>query len=236
RHHGGELRPGARLGAGAPRRGHPLQGGRRLPDGQRRRRPGCAGGDLGPREGPGAGEADPGGGERRPGGTGAPRIGTDAPRVARPRPPHAVSRSRAKPHAGRPASHLMRSLRFFRARARTVLRAGLALKVVFCLVIGWMPSRALVAGLWTFFSFSRPGMVKTPGPFLPSCALIRSVSASKTATTCFLLSWVLVETSCTTAALVIALPAPPDFLLSAIGFPRTKAPGTERHETTCSGG
>ena len=62
----------------------------------------------------------------------------------------------------------MESFRFFRARARTVLRAGLALNVVGCLVKGCVPWRALVAGLRTVFSLSSPGMVNTPGPFLPS--------------------------------------------------------------------
>src|SRR5262249_48047957 len=88
---------------------------------------------------------------------------------------------------------------------------GLALKVVFLLVIGWMPSRALVAGLWTFFIFARPRMVKTPGPFLPSCCLIRSVRASRTPPTCFLLSWVSVAKCWTTADLGIALPLTPVF-------------------------
>src|SRR2546423_1347633 len=59
-----------------------------------------------------------------------------------------------------PAAYLIWSLRVFRARARTRLRAGLALKVTSCLVNGWMPLRALVAGLRTVLSLSSPGMVK----------------------------------------------------------------------------
>src|SRR5262249_41860459 len=130
-----------------------------------------------------------------------------------------------QPAPRRPAPYLIRSLRFFRARARTVLRAGLALNSVFCLVIGWMPSRALVAGLRTVLSLSRPGMVKTPGPFLPSCPLIRAVSLSKTSRTCFLLSFVSVASCWTTADLVIALALPVWF--SAMTPPAATHQGSE---------
>src|SRR5579871_2687779 len=47
-------------------------------------------------------------------------------------------------------------------RARTDLLAGLAAKVVGCLVKGLMPWRALVAGFFTTRNLAKPGIVKTP--------------------------------------------------------------------------
>ena len=51
---------------------------------------------------------------------------------------------------------------------------------------GLIPVLALVAGLRTTFSLSRPGTTNSPGPFLPSSLPINSVSDSKTVETCFL--------------------------------------------------
>src|SRR5262249_57232988 len=87
------------------------------------------------------------------------------------------------------------SLRLLSGCALTTLRAGLALIMVGSLVNGLMPGRALVAGLWTRLSFNRPGTLNVPGPFLPSCALMRSISASKTSPTCLRVRLVLVAIS-----------------------------------------
>src|SRR5687768_11622212 len=72
--------------------------------------------------------------------------------------------------------------------ALTTLRAGLALIVIASLVNGLMPGRALVAGLRMTLSLTRPGMLKTPRPFLPRSFLIMSPRTSITEEICFLLS------------------------------------------------
>src|SRR5579871_3711048 len=71
----------------------------------------------------------------------------------------------------------------FSATARTFFEAGLALKVIFSPVKGFTPSRALVAGFFTTFSFSRPGSVNRPWP--RRLFLMMPCSDSKTAPTCF---------------------------------------------------
>ena len=82
--------------------------------------------------------------------------------------------------------YLIASLNALRALARTVLEAGFAENIIFSPVKGLVPSRALVAGLLRIFSLRRPGRVKTPGPFLPSCSTMMVWRESRTATTCFL--------------------------------------------------
>jgi hypothetical protein len=71
------------------------------------------------------------------------------------------------PAALQPSSQTI-SLRAFRGSARTTLRAGLAWIVIGSPVNGFVPGRALVAGLRTTLSFRRPGRTNWPGPFLPS--------------------------------------------------------------------
>src|SRR5581483_9682587 len=92
-------------------------------------------------------------------------------------------------------AYLIISLRTLSGRARTMLRAGLALIVIGSLVNGLMPGRALVAGLWTSFSLIRPGMVNWPGPFLFSWVLTSPARAAKTSATCFRVSLVLLASS-----------------------------------------
>src|SRR5205085_12077176 len=77
--------------------------------------------------------------------------------------------------------------------------------IIGCLVWGLVPWRAGLAGVSLRVNFSRPGRVKTPGPFLASCFLIRSIRASKTSPICFLLRLVLVASSWKIADLVIDL-------------------------------
>ncbi len=50
-------------------------------------------------------------------------------------------------------------------RARTDLLAGLAAKVIGCLVNGLIPWRAFVAGRLTTRNFAKPGSVNTPDFF-----------------------------------------------------------------------
>src|SRR5687768_7136546 len=75
-------------------------------------------------------------------------------------------------------------LRLFRAITRTFLLAGLALNIIFSPVKGLTPSRALVAGFFTTFIFSRPGIVNRPLP--RRLFLITALRESNTAPTCFL--------------------------------------------------
>jgi len=82
--------------------------------------------------------------------------------------------------------YLIASLKALRALARTVLEAGFAENIIFSPVKGLVPSRALVAGLLRIFNLRRPGRVKTPGPFLPSCSTMIVWRESRTETTCFL--------------------------------------------------
>jgi hypothetical protein len=72
-----------------------------------------------------------------------------------------------------------RSLSAFMGMARTTFLAGLAWIVIAAPVNGFLPGRALVAGLRTTLSFRRPGRTNWPGPFLPSSLAIRSFSAVK---------------------------------------------------------
>src|SRR5437660_12725763 len=51
------------------------------------------------------------------------------------------------------------AFRLLRGMTRTFLLAGLAFDIIFSPVNGLMPSRALVAGLFTNFLFIWPGMV-----------------------------------------------------------------------------
>src|SRR5437588_116215 len=71
----------------------------------------------------------------------------------------------------------------------------LALKIISCPVKGLRPIRALVAGFLTSFSFSRPGIVTMPAPFLPRWSLIRFDKASNTEPTCFRFKPVAVDSS-----------------------------------------
>src|ERR1700761_1394218 len=64
-----------------------------------------------------------------------------------------------------PRDHCIASLIALIGRARTDLLAGLAAKVVGCLLKGLMPWRALVAGFFTTRNLAKPGMVKTPAFF-----------------------------------------------------------------------
>src|SRR3954447_12505950 len=81
-----------------------------------------------------------------------------------------------------------RSLRALSGTALMTLRAGLALIVIGWPLNGLTPCLALVAGLSTTLSLSRPGTTKIPGPFLPRSLAIDSLIASKTSEICFLLS------------------------------------------------
>src|SRR5262245_46795958 len=77
---------------------------------------------------------------------------------------------------------------------------------------------AFVAGFFTSFSLTRPGMTNSLGPFfLRNSDLMRSSSASKTAATCLASRLTLVAISLKTSDLGIALAAS-DVLLSAIAF------------------
>src|SRR4051812_40848984 len=82
------------------------------------------------------------------------------------------------------------SLRLFKGRTLTTLRAGLALNICSILVKGLMPLRALTAGFCTMMTFIRPGTTKRPGPFLPRAFLIWVERDSKTDATCLRDSWV----------------------------------------------
>src|SRR5262249_59899611 len=77
------------------------------------------------------------------------------------------------------------SFRDFSGSALTTLRAGFALYCIGCLVKGLIPCLALVAGLCTTLSLSKPGTTKTLGPFFPSGSLINSANPSKTLAPCF---------------------------------------------------
>src|SRR6202041_3177323 len=72
--------------------------------------------------------------------------------------------------------------RFFNGSARTFLLAGFALNVIFSPVNGLVPSRALVAGRLTTFSFSKPGRVNKPLP--RRLFLMMPFSDSNTSLTC----------------------------------------------------
>ena len=85
-----------------------------------------------------------------------------------------------------------KDFRCFSGNARTFLLAGLALKSIFSPVNGLTPSRALVAGRLTTFSFSRPGKVNRPLP--RRLFLITPLSDSKTSLTCLRDSSVSLET------------------------------------------
>src|SRR5262249_25504746 len=102
-----------------------------------------------------------------------------------------------------------RSLSALSGRAFTTFRAGFALIMIGSLVNGLMPGFALVAGLRTTLSLSRPGIWKWPGPFLPSSRLIRSLSAENTLEICFfdrpVFSAIVVKTSALVADLLVAL-------------------------------
>src|SRR5262249_45496609 len=74
------------------------------------------------------------------------------------------------------SSYFTISLRALRARARTMVRLGLAGISMAAPVLGLRPMRALVAGFSTRMTLSSPGMAATtPGPFLPICDLMKSV-------------------------------------------------------------
>src|SRR5690349_19547321 len=91
--------------------------------------------------------------------------------------------SRASWHARNGRSvQFTKALRLFRGSTRTFLEAGFALKSIFPLVKGLMPSRAFVAGFFTTFILSRPGSVNRPP--LRRLFLIWLLSDSNTAATC----------------------------------------------------
>src|SRR6202051_2664741 len=83
------------------------------------------------------------------------------------------------------------SLRFLSAAIRTFLLAGFALNIIFSPLKGLTPSRAFVAGFFTNFIFSRPGIVNKPR--LRRLFLIDAESESNTAPTCFVESSVSFE-------------------------------------------
>src|SRR5690606_18890556 len=70
-----------------------------------------------------------------------------------------------------------------RARARTLRLAGFALIVISSPVNGLRPLRALLAGLFTVFSLSRPLKLNSPTPRLPRSAAMMAVSVSNTSFT-----------------------------------------------------
>src|SRR5258705_11107189 len=94
------------------------------------------------------------------------------------------------PVVARLTRYLTMSLRLFKGRTLTTLRAGLALNICSILVKGFIPLRALTAGFWTMITFIRPGTTKRPGPFLPSAFLICVDRESNTDATCLRDSWV----------------------------------------------
>src|SRR5579863_8660680 len=87
---------------------------------------------------------------------------------------------------------------------RTFLLAGLALNIIFSPVNGLTPSRALVAGFFTTFIFSKPGIVNRPLP--RRLFLITPPSESKTLPTCLRESPVSLEMCVRTSDLVGAPP------------------------------
>ena len=93
----------------------------------------------------------------------------------------------------------------------------LALIIIASPVKGFLPMRDLVAGLTTRFNLSKPGMVNTPGPFLPKSRFIKPVISSNKLATCFRVNPVPVDNECKISDLVAALPA--DALFSAITTP-----------------
>src|SRR5512141_769327 len=78
----------------------------------------------------------------------------------------------------------MASLRALTGCALMTLRAGLALKVIGCLVNGLMPSCSCVAGLVATFNFTKPGI--TNSPFVPSCSTAMALSVFIVTVACFL--------------------------------------------------
>src|SRR5262245_47701449 len=67
-------------------------------------------------------------------------------------------------------AYLTISLSALRQSALTTVRFGLGGIVISSPVMGLRPGRALVAGFSTRLTFSNPGSVITPGPFLPTCS------------------------------------------------------------------
>src|SRR5439155_500787 len=84
-------------------------------------------------------------------------------------------------------------------------------------VWGLRPGRALVAGFSTRLILSRPGRLKTPGPFLLSSALMSLPSSSKKVVTCFFDSCVVSASFWYVADLVAGFFF--SVLFSAIAFP-----------------
>src|SRR5262249_16124888 len=68
------------------------------------------------------------------------------------------------------------------------LLAGFALMSIGMPVAGVRSMCSSLAGCSFLVILMSPGRTKTPGPFLPSCPLMRVVSASKTSAICFCVS------------------------------------------------
>src|SRR5262249_19768563 len=117
--------------------------------------------------------------------------------------------------------------------ARTTVRLGLALIIMGSPVCGLRPWRALVASFSTRLILSRPGTVKTPGPFLPISLWMSVTSSSKTVAICLRLCDVLVASSVKMAVFVaaLALALLMDFALINLmlrGHPRSSIRGQSR--------
>ena len=80
-----------------------------------------------------------------------------------------------------------------------ICTAGFALIVISSPVNGLRPLRALVAGLFTVFSFISPLKLNSPTPFLPRSAAMMCVSVSNTSLTLLAFSSVAVAISLTTS-------------------------------------
>src|SRR5262249_11098529 len=129
------------------------------------------------------------------------------------------------------ALYLTTSLSDFRTRARTTVVAGLALISCGWPVCGLRPMRSLVAFFLARRTLTRPGMVNSPAPFLPSSRWTIFVRASNTSPTFPLVSSVSPASSARTALLVI------DFLLeflAAMAPPRRER--VEQHSSRQEGG
>ena len=91
----------------------------------------------------------------------------------------------------------------FSGRTRTTLLAGLAWYVIGFFVNGLTPWCLGVAGLTTVLSFSRPGMMTTPGPLLPSCWATIALSESRAEAACFLFRPLFLARAATNSDLLI---------------------------------
>src|SRR5262245_1766100 len=119
----------------------------------------------------------------------------------------------------RRAAYLLMSFSPFSTTGLTFTLAGFAFTSIISPGLNGFGFRpAFVAGFFTSFSLTRPGITNSLGPFfLRSSDLIRSSSASKTAATCFGSRLTFSAISLYTWDLGFALGAS-DVLLSAIAF------------------